>query len=788
MKRREFILFFLVLGFIFTVFFHKVIINGQIPFPGDLLINNYSPWKYDSYLGYNPGSYPTKFQYIDVVRQIYPWKMHVINQLKNSQIPLWNPSNFAGMPLMANMQSQVFSPFNILYFLLPFISAWTLGLISQIIFAFTFTYFYARKIGIGKQGSLLSAVAYSCSLYMSVFFEYEVFGQTILWLPLVLFGIEKLLERLSLRGLFAIVAGLSFAALGGHLQLFSYLFIFTFIYFIFRLLETKNTGNKKMAFILFSFIASVGIASIQLLPSIELISLAARVSHDKLFFLNNLLKINELIVFISPDFFGNPVSNNYLLNKSYPETALYIGMIPLIFAIYAFFLKRNGLIKFYISTGIIVLLMITVNPLSIYFYSLSISFISSSSPTNGIFIISFALSILAGFGLDKWFNEKSKKPLLISISLLLITGGWFLIYQIMHASFNSKSVLLSVGILAVSILVFSLSRYINKKQAFFVLLILITIFDLFYYFQKFNPFVPKELVFPNTKIIIQIQQKSGIDRVLGYNSSNMQSNTNIIYGFLSPEGYDPLYPKRYGELLYSFKSKKLLTDFNDSNRSDAAFVNSFNEGDETTFNNKLKILNTLGVKMILDRKENGSTELDFPVDKFKLIYDNKDWKIFENLNSAPRILLSSEYTIFNGNRNFEEIFFSKSFDPAETILLEEKPSFVSAKNIRSRELINIKKYEAENIEINVVANSNKLLFLSDMYFPGWVAYVDEKPVKILRADYAFRAVEISKGNHMVRFAYRPLIFYLGLWISIISFIILLIVTSLIYMRISYYEK
>lgn len=788
MKKREFILIFLVLGFIFTVFFHKVIINGYIPFPGDLLINNYSPWKFDSYLGYNPGSYPTKFQYIDVVRQIYPWKVYVIEQLKNWQIPLWNPYNFSGMPLMANMQSQVFSPFNVLYFVLPFISGWTIGLMSQIILAFIFTYYYVRKIGIGKQGALLSSIAYSCSLYMSVFFEYEVFGQTILWLPLALFGVEELLEKLSLRGLFATVAALSFAAFGGHLQLFSYLFIFTLIYFIFRLLETKNTKIKKTAVIIFSFIISFGIASIQFLPSLELINLAARVSHDKLFFLNNLVKINELIVFISPDFFGNPASNNYLLNKSYPENALYVGVIPFIFAIHALFAKRKVLVKFYIATSIVVLFMITVNPLNIYFYSLSLPFISSSSPTNGIFIISFALSILAGFGFDKWLNEKNNKLLLISASLLLLTFGTFVIYQIMHASFNSKSILLPMIILGISIVIFIFSIYINKKQVFLILLILITIFDLFYYFQKFNPFVPRELVFPNTKIITQIQQKSEIDRVLGYNSSNIQSNTNIIYGFLSPEGYDPLYPKKYGELLYSFKSQKLLTDFNDSTRSDAAFVNKFNEGNETIFNNKLKILNTLGVKNILDRKENGSTELDFPVDKFKLIYEKEGWKIFENLNSVPRILLSSEYMVFKSNKNFEEIFFSKSFNPAKTILLEEKPFFASAKNISSKEFINIKKYEAENIEINVIANSNKLLFLSDIYFPGWKAYIDKREVKILRADYAFRAIEISKGNHIVKFVYKPFSFSLGLWISLLSFIILLIVTSLICMRILHYEK
>ena len=47
----------------------------------------------------------------------------------------------------------------------------------------------------------------------------------------------------------------------------------------------------------------------------------------------------------------------------------------------------------------------------------------------------------------------------------------------------------------------------------------------------------------------------------------------------------------------------------------------------------------------------------------------------------------------------------------------------------------------------------QLLFLSDAYYPDWQATIDGREAKILRADYAFRAVVVPAGNHEVTFDY-----------------------------------
>lgn len=56
----------------------------------------------------------------DVTTQIYPWKKLTIDTYKSGYIPVWNPYSFSGNPQLANFQTAVFSPFNILflYFLL----------------------------------------------------------------------------------------------------------------------------------------------------------------------------------------------------------------------------------------------------------------------------------------------------------------------------------------------------------------------------------------------------------------------------------------------------------------------------------------------------------------------------------------------------------------------------------------------------------------------------------------------------------------------------------------------
>ena len=75
------------------------------------------------------------------------------------------------------------------------------------------------------------------------------------------------------------------------------------------------------------------------------------------------------------------------------------------------------------------------------------------------------------------------------------------------------------------------------------------------------------------------------------------------------------------------------------------------------------------------------------------------------------------------------------------------------------------------VSIDVDTQDNTLLYLSDTYYPGWLAYVDGAETKIYRANYAFRAVVVPKEAKRVEFYYKPNSFRWGIIISLASIII-----------------
>src|SRR3972149_173760 len=115
-----------------------------------------------------------------------------------------------------------------------------------------------------------------------------------------------------------------------------YLFIFTFAYLLFRINFRGlffKIGNWRL---IGAFILGIFLAAIQLLPSAELYFNSARASvtlRETLF--QFLLPIESLLTLLAPDFFGHPATWNFFRGgvAQYYEGILFIGIVPLIFAV-----------------------------------------------------------------------------------------------------------------------------------------------------------------------------------------------------------------------------------------------------------------------------------------------------------------------------------------------------------------------------------------------------------------------------------------------------------------------
>jgi hypothetical protein len=69
------------------------------------------------------------------------------------------------------------------------------------------------------------------------------------------------------------------------------------------------------------------------------------------------------------------------------------------------------------------------------------------------------------------------------------------------------------------------------------------------------------------------------------------------------------------------------------------------------------------------------------------------------------------------------------------------------------------------LSIETGSAGERYLVLADLDYPGWRADVDGVPVPIATAYGVARAVHLGPGRHLVRFAYRPVAFRLGLAVA-----------------------
>ena len=785
------IILFLILT---LVLFYKVFL-GLYPFAGNLLVSFFFPWNSGGFSGYDSWTTHKEFIGSDSIRMQLPWKVLAFDLVKKVKIPLWNPYNFSGNPLLANYQSGFLYPLNFLYLILSPLNAWTILTMLQITMATLFMYLLLRKFKVSQMGSILAGLVFVSSSFFITWIEIDIIGHTYLWLPLIIYSIESILidKKRYFYPLISLFIALSIFA--GYPQTAVLIILYSIIYFLFRVWSLSKKNKEIFYFFLF-LILSLGISAIQLIPVFELYRQAPLAKDFANWTFDHfLIPYRQLITFFAPDFFGNPAVNNFW-GQDYGDLTPSIGIISLFFAfVPILFKKKNKIFNFLYSTSLVFLFLTIKSPLSSIVKILRLPILSSGTPARILCLLFFNLAFLAGFGFDIFFNllKKSVKNrkliLLISIFILIYISLWFFVFfgarvfpnsdfSAMNLAVTRRNLILPtlsfVTILGIFLLGKIKTLPIAIKKQFCslskVAILIIVFLNLFYSLNKYNPFSPKKFFFPNHPVTGFLQRKkTAPDRFYGVDTAHFDNNFASFYKIYAAEGYDALRIGRYAELIAAIKIGKIPKEYL---RSDARFPNQDSE-------NRRKIFNLLGIKYILDKDDVPTKGWDpqpwkYPEDRYKLIWQKEKFKVYENLESLPRTFLVNNHLIIKDRQEIIKKIFSADFDPLKTVILEEEPtnySQLTKENSGKAEFIS---YSPNQIVIKIKSKADSFLFLSDSYYSGWKAFMDEKETKIYRANYAFRAVPVLAGEHEIIFSYEPLSFKIGLAISIISILVCII--------------
>lgn len=735
-------LFFLItLWFIFA---SPYFLKGLVPYSGTYQVNNFAPWShYQQFWGpVKNGAMP------DVTTQIYPWKKFTIDQLKQGQIPWWNPYNFSGNPHVANFQTAVFSPFNLLYFVLPFLDAWSIVVLLQPLLAGLFMYALLREFSISKSGSVLGAISYMFCGFITVWMAYGTLSMAIAFLPLVLHGIERTFRKPTVSSTLTISIAIALSLFSGHFQTSLYVLLFSSAFFLFKFFSTKQ--KKASLFVFSGFTIGLILSLPQLLPTVQQYSLAPR---SEIFLKSGGIPIQYLITIFSPDFFGNPVTRNDWFG-SYAEWASFIGIIPFFLAFITLAQKRNKLVYFFFISGLIALILAMESPLLSILGSLQLPVLSTSTPSRIIVLFSFAFSVLAGFGLDnlvRLLEKRETKKLIPAAALIVILLGVALVILFVIKPFDpdrlaiaKRNIVLPAILFAGGVGAVFLQHVLKHKKTFFflpLLFIFLTSFDSLRYVQKWMPFDPRALVFPDVPVTAEIKERIGNGRIYG----NLGNEVNVYYGISSIEGYDPLYIGRYGELIASAEKGQ-------PSKSARSVVQLARNGKYTD-----RILDLLGVNLIFHPIADTNQGWAYPVwkddNRYKQLYNDGKFQLFQNTQAIPRVKLFYNYEILNSDAEIIKRFYSEDFDFRNTLILEHSVKQLDKNGSGSTQIVS---YSPTKVVVRVITDSPALLFFSDPYYPNWKAFVDDKEVTILRADYAFRGVVVKKGSSTIEFIYKPI--------------------------------
>ncbi len=774
-RHAGFFLFLLCVIFLTVCTFRQYFFNGLVPFPGNLLVSFFAPWNTVRFPGWEHGV-PNKPMGIDNLNLFYPYKDLSIDVLKKRIIPLWNPYNFTGNVLLANFQSSIFYPLNILYFLLPHIDAWSWMIMIQPVMAGLFTYLFLRCFPIKKNAAMFGALVFAFSGEMIVWMsDHLVVSHTILWLPLILWSIERFITTRKWYFYISAVTSLAIAFFAGFFQPFFYVWFVSLFYALYRLKITKPEKIVVLATITI-FITSIGLEGVQLLPSWEALTFSPRNMVDVGYLYDTfLMPVRHLISFLVPDYLGNPGTYNFF-GAGYHESVLFIGILPLLFALIS--IKRwktNWTVRFFWILTITTLILGLNLPFIRNLYNLKIPIFYTFLPSRIFFITTFTLSILSAFGIDLWLKEKNDKDLIRILLGFFILLAFFWFYASFFWQLSAqdrqivqRNIIIPALMIFLSLIIIEATYKVQKKSLALYGLVLLTIISQQYFTYKYLSFSYRQFTYPSAPIFEFIKTHTGFNRFWTYGDGYINANFATYERIFSPDGTDALFPSRLGELFYATETKGKLT--RNIPRIDVRIARA-EEGESMTDNQqRLRLLALVGAKYITDWTKipdsENQQEKKFPSQLFSLVWQQNGWKVYELKNVLPRAFLTNQFMVEKDPQHILDTIFDTSHTMNE-IILEETPSIQKQKVPVFRQA-QFSSYAPNTVNIDVSTDTDSLLFLSDTYFPGWHAYVDGVPSKVYRADYAFRAVVIPAHTKTVRFIYEPESFRWGLYLSIFS--------------------
>jgi hypothetical protein len=723
-------------------------------------------------------------------------------------VPQWDPYLFGGLPFVDAMHGDTFYPLAALQFVLPIQRALGWKLVLTVFLAGVFAYLCMRAFKFSRLVSILSSIAYmfSANLVSWVYGGQDGRMYVTSLLPLLFFFLQKALD--TRKWIYYMGLGLSIGLLllANHPQLAYYAMWAVGLYFLF-FLASGYWGDRERAashkikplikpVVLFvaAVIIGLGLSLVQLLPPyiyVNKFSPRAEGGKGYEYAISWSAHPEELASQVVPEFSGlnTQEENTYWGRNPFKQNSDYGGVIPLVFAIFAFFFVRDRKKWFFLGLSILAVIYSLGGHTPIYrlFYYLVPQVKSFRAPGLILFLLIFSLVFLSAMFMERLLKgikdpaEQKKLSKVLLIAVAVFFGLAFLFSVAGDALLSVWTGMLYPGIASGKVRVMDqnlpnvargfwlaallvglacaavhlLARGKIKPVVFAFWIGILVIFDLWRVDFKFIRNFDYQSYFREGSAIEFLQRDKEEFRVLSLPGTFQGQDIPAFFDVQQVFGY-------HGNQLKAYDDFTERT-YRESARTQEEYGQRYSQ---FLFGIKPDLLN---VKYVLS-----AGSLNHP--KFEQVFQGEGVFVSRNQSCLPRARIVSDYEVMTDRQAILSRIVDPDFDYRHTIILEENLT-EPPRATDGLEVVGSASVQEDNINTQVVKaelTQPGFLVMSENYYPSWKAYVDGKEAKIYRANYLFRAVYLDPGVHQVKFVFDSAAYRIGKASTLLTCALLLV--------------
>jgi len=486
----------------------------------------------------------------------------------------------------------------------------------------------------------------------------------------------------------------------------------------------------------------------------------------------------ESITFLIPNFFGGSSSQEYTGdavpqlkgrtipgywgNMPFTSTTQYIGIITMLLGILGLIVHWRKRLIFSLAVISFIALLLSFGRHFAVFYQFFYNYVPLFNkfrvPSMSLFILHFTFPVFAAFGLQaiaEFTKDRSeyffKTTLaLVGVFTLLAIGSVLMgetfgfVTQQDFQNYQSQVIdllqrarmdimhqdawrLLIFTVIGGGFLLAFLKQYIGKGWLY-TGLIAVLLVDMFTVDARYLDGFQKsgtrlDNIFRQTPVDAFLLQDSEHYRIFPL-GQEFQSNRWAYY-HQTIGGYRPAKLQSYQEIL----------------------ENALYQGWDQRLPVNWNVVRMLNVKYLIARQQ-----LQHPDLKQAFTSDRQGLYVYQYDDYLPRVTLIDSIIIAEDKASAFSRLNSPDFNPATSVILEEMPELKITRGHEPPGSAVITEYGPNRIAVDVLANRNTMLLLSEIHLKEWWhAKVDGREIPIFRANRLLRALPVSAGEHRVEF-------------------------------------